>query len=130
MGIPSVLLERGQRGMWTKEEARKDVKDLRNILKRLRVLSGKPELRERVPQRLLKTTYIPSPCVGLWYPTMTAGDYAKKGELIGEIRDYFGNLLAAPTFDYDAVILYQVESLTVLKGENLIAYGGDAEEIF
>jgi hypothetical protein len=32
--------------------------------------------------------------------------------------------LASPAFEFSGVVLYQVESLTTIKGENLIAYGG------
>jgi predicted deacylase len=127
MGIPSILIERGQRGIWSPAEAQLAVKDLRNVLRRLGVLSSPHELGEYAPQRLMRSTYIPSPRAGFWHPRKTAGDFVKKGEVIGEIRDYFGKVLEAPVFDYDGVILYQVESLTVLKGENLIAYAGDPE---
>ncbi|MDR2350614.1 MAG: succinylglutamate desuccinylase/aspartoacylase family protein [Deltaproteobacteria bacterium] len=125
MGIPSILIERGEKGMWSESEADLCVNDVKNVLRTLGLLEGRLEGRVFVPDRLARTAYVPAPVSGHWHPTRTAGNSFKKGETIGVIRDCFGNDLAAPTFEFDGVILYQVESLTVIEGENLIAYGGE-----
>jgi predicted deacylase len=123
LGVPSILIERGEKGLWSQEEANLCAKDLRNILRRLGVLKGEMEAVEHKPRHLEKTKYVPSPASGLWYPNKSAGDFFKEGEQIGEIRDYFGNTLSTPRFEFDGVILYQVSSLNVVEGENLVAYG-------
>jgi predicted deacylase len=127
LGLPSILIERGEKGLWTKQEADLVVCDVKNVLKRIGLLSGDVTGQTLTPMKLAQTAYLPAPNGGLWYPNKTAGDFFKKDQIIGEIRDYFGKLLSAPVFEFDGVVLYQVESLTVLEGENLIAYGGFPE---
>jgi predicted deacylase len=125
IGIPAILIERGKMGAWSEAEALLCINDVQNVLKLLKVLEGLASEPANKPRHLTKTIHIPAPASGMWYPQKTAGDSFVKGEPIGRITDYFGNLIAEPLFDFDGVILYQVESLTLLAGENLIAYGGE-----
>jgi predicted deacylase len=123
LGVPSIIIERGDKGLWSAEEVSHTAKDVRNVLRHLGVYKGEMEPVEHKPKHMERTKYLEAPASGLWYPTKHAGDTFKEGELIGEIRDYFGKTLCAPCFEFDGVILYQVSSLNVIKGENLVAYG-------
>ena len=51
------------------------------------------------------------------------GKNLKKGELLGEIRDCFGNIITSYFAEFDGVILYGVFSLAVRKNEEILAYG-------
>lgn len=123
MGIPGILLERGGLGLWSREEVEADKRDVRNVLRALGVLGGAPEPRRNHPAELGKVIYDVSRFNGCWYPRKKAGDRVQKGEILGEVRDYFGNLLQVCEAQLDGVLLYQTKSLSILKDGPMAAYG-------
>lgn len=123
MGVPGILIERGGLGLWSREEVEADKKDVRNILRSLGVLDGGMEPRARRPVELGPVIYEESRCHGCWYPRRKAGDSIRKGEVLGEVRDYFGNLLQVCEAELDGVLLYQTRSLSILKDGPMVAYG-------
>ena len=52
-----------------------------------------------------------------------AGDVFKKGDILGEVRDYEGNMKEMSIAEYDGVILYQCSTLQVLQNGPMITYG-------
>lgn len=121
IGIPGILLERGQLGIWSVEEVDKNKIDVKNILIGLGFLKeNKTEIQSKTT--LTNVSYVNAEVHGCFYPSKKAGDKFKKGELLGEIRDYFGNTLKTYYAEFDGVILYQVASLTVLKDGPMLAY--------
>lgn len=121
-GIPSILMERGGRGGYTREEVELYKQDIRNILIRLKVLSG--EERHTVEQkRVDQASYVEAEQDGFWYPKLEAGDTFVKDALLGELRDVWGNLLYSCRAQYNGIVLYQTVALGVKEGDPLIAYG-------
>ena len=125
MGIPSVLIERGGLGAWSREEVDLDKKDVRRILAYLKILNPEEEESSPVRTQLVfqEAVYENAPEGGLWYPVFRPGDFFKKGAVLGEIRDYFGNVLYECRARADGMILYQTVSLAVVKGGPMTAYG-------
>lgn len=122
-GIPSILIERGCMGAWNPFEVVSYKEDVYRILHHLGVWT-----RETAPKECdsveLHTVFYPSAGqTGCWYPCFRPGDSFKKGDRLGEIKDYFGNTLETYAADTDGILLYQVGSLCVLKGDTLLAYG-------
>lgn len=122
-GIPSVLIERGQLGMWTQEEVYSTRKDVHNILCCLGIYNELRSYSTYYPMEIDETRYQSASVFGLWYPAKKPGDLIKAGEYLGCIRDYEGNVLEQSYSDLNGVILYQAASLQVLKDGPLIAYG-------
>lgn len=121
IGIPGVLMERGHLGVWSDEEVAKNKRDVRRMLASLGFLSmDLPPLPEK--KILEQVVYQNAECAGCFYPTKNAGEKFSDGELLGEIRDYFGNTLKKYYSEFDGVMLYQTASLTVLKDGPMIAY--------
>lgn len=119
-GIPSVLIERGQLSLFSREEIEADKADVRNILRRLGVLDGD---WMRYPKQELSETLLEAPCTGCWYPEKKPGDLFRKGEKLGEIRDYFGRSLSTEYAPEDGVLLYQCASLNIIAGGPMLSYG-------
>ena len=119
-GIPSVLIERGCLSLYTKEEVEADKHDVINIMRMLGMLKG--EAKSFTKRELLERGY-DSPSTGCWYPQLHAGDSFAKGDVLGEIRDYFGNVTDEIEADEDGIILHQCASLNIIKGDPMIAYG-------
>lgn len=122
-GIPSILIERGCMGRWSKEEVELGKEDVRNVLRYLGVLEGDVSERTYHPVDVGNVIYKNAGHTGCWYPTKRAGDTFKKGEILGYIKDYFGNVLETCVAEMDGILLYQVGSLCIIKDGPMVAYG-------
>lgn len=120
-GVPSILIERGGMGRWSEEEVQADIEDVCNVLKYLGILPGEVFAREQ--RKFTEVVYEDAPTCGCWYPTKRAGERFEAGETLGEINDYFGNVLFTCKAQAKGMMLYQTKSLTVLKGGPMVAYG-------
>lgn len=119
-GIPSILIERGCLSLFTRDEVEADKKDVVNVMRMLGMIEGSPEYYSKAE---LYERDIDAPSTGCWYPRFHAGDHFSEGDVLGEIRDYFGVLTDEITAHEDGVILHQVASLNIMKGDPMIAYG-------
>ena len=119
-GIPSVLIERGQLSLFSREEIEADKADVRSILCRLGVLDG--DWTSYPKQELLEYSD-DAPCMGCWYPEKQPGDWFRKGEKLGEIRDYFGQTVFTEFAPEDGVLLYQCASLNIIEKGPMVSYG-------
>ena len=119
-GIPSVLIERGCLSLYTREEVDADKQDVINIMRMLGMLDGKARILPKA--ELLEYGY-DAPSTGCWYPRLHAGDSFVKGSVLGEIRNYFGELTDEIIAGENGIILHQCASLNIIKGDPMIAYG-------
>lgn len=119
-GIPSVLIERGQLGLFSREEIEADKADVRNILRCLGVLPGEAIC---YPKTQLLEYSDDAPFTGCWYPEKHPGDFFRKGDKLGEIRDYFGRSLFTEFAPRDGVLLHQCASLNILEKGPMVTYG-------
>lgn len=122
-GIPSILMERGCNGIWDEEVVNLYKKDVYNILIHLGVMKGVMTERQHNPEDLVDLIYLNSEVAGCWYPSIGAGDAVKKGQKLGEVRDYFSNHLATYYAEYDGIILYRTSALWVDKDGGVVCYG-------
>ncbi|NCB91671.1 MAG: methyltransferase domain-containing protein [Clostridia bacterium] len=122
-GIPSILIERGGMGRWSREEAQSTRRDVRNILCHLGAYKGQKDYRKYYPLDVADICYQDASHNGCWYPFKSAGDVFQKDEILGEVRDYEGEVKEICRAEYDGVILYQTASLQVIENGPMIAYG-------
>lgn len=128
LGIPSILLERGQMGGWTKEESQSTRRDVRNILCHLGIYQGEKDYRNYYPLEVKNLCYQAANEQGLWYPCKKPGDMIQQGDMLGVIKDYEGKILEVCKAEYGGVILYQTGSLQVQESGSVIAYGRISRE--
>lgn len=119
-GIPSILIERGQLSLYHREEIDADKADVCNILRRWGVLSGE---WKTYPKTILREYSDDAPCTGCWYPSKSVGDSFQKGEKLGEIRDYFGNVLFTEYAPHSGILIHQCSHLNILEGGPMVTYG-------
>lgn len=127
MGVPGILLERGCKSLWSREEVEADKEDVLNVLRHLKALEGPVKKPETIQRKLDKGYFVNAGYTGLWYPVYRSGDCFRKGELLGTIKDYFGNTLQEYHAESDGVLLYQTVSLNIMEGSPMIAYGDITE---
>ncbi len=128
--IPGMLLERGGGFYCDREWQEADYKDIRLLLDHLGMYAAEPGTRdETVKHRVFRdTVYLDFEEDGLWYPAVGVDTPVKKGQLLGTLRDFYGETVKEYFADADAHVLYQTEGLAVRKGDFLIAYGLLASE--
>lgn len=123
-GIPALLVERGDRGLWSEKEVaacRENVYELMRHLGILNAASVSPCLQQA---EIRRAVYEEAPADGFWYPAVSAaGQKLKQGALLGTLKDSYGNEIARYTAPFDGVVLYYTLSLGVKSGDPLIAYG-------
>lgn len=127
-GLPSLLIERGGAGSWTRREVDAYKND---VLAALSVLSVLPPRAANAgivrPKEVINPVYVAAQAEGCWYPTVSPNNTVKKGQLLGVVKDWFGNVLSEYFCERDAVILYTANSLFVKQGCELVAYAEIAE---
>lgn len=121
-GVPGFLSEIGQCGLWNDDEVIHYLKGVYNVLKYLGVLPGEVE-------DLGAVTYLPrlaginAEHTGCWYPSVRIDEKVRSGQKLGEIRDYFSNVLSEYFSPQDGIVLYIVSSLAINMGDPIIGLG-------
>ena len=123
-GIPALLVERGERGLWSEEEVSACRENVYELMRHLGILSSDPSSAHFPQTEIRKAIYEEAPSNGFWYPEVSkAGQKLKQGALLGTLKDSYGNEIARYTAPFDGVVLYYTLSLGVRSGDPLIAYG-------
>ncbi len=128
--IPGMLLERGGGFYCDGEWQEADYKDIRLLLDHLGLYPAEKGTRdETVKRRVFRdAVYLDFDEDGLWYPAVGVDTPVKKGQLLGTLRDFYGETVKEYFAEADAHVLYQWEGLAARKGDFLIAYGVAASE--
>lgn len=119
-GTPGFLAERGCCGVWSEEEVKQYMVGIKNVLKKFGLLPGSPEKLEEV-EYLPEINEVNAEQKGCWYPVVKAGDKVKKGQYVGEIKDFFGNTLQKYYTPIEGTILLVAKSLAITEGDPLIS---------
>ncbi len=125
IGIPSILVERGGRGLWSREEVDLDKSDVRRVLSFLYGQEIRGEIFEKQYQEqtiLTNVVYEYASYTGCWYPEFKPGDSFKVGDALGTIKNYFGSTLYTCMAEHNGVVIYQTDSLNILEDGPMIAY--------
>jgi predicted deacylase len=122
-GISSILMERGSKGVWNPKEVDLYKEDVRNVMRYLGILIDGKQDAIYEPANIETVHELNVNQTGCWYPKKRAGEIIKKGELLGEIKDYFGKVKESFYCEEDGIILYQTCSLCVGMQSNIITYG-------
>ncbi|HEX9246478.1 MAG TPA: M14 family metallopeptidase [bacterium] len=123
--IPAILTEAGGQGLLSEEALQVHLRGLRNVLRHLEMIPGRPEPVEPISV-LAGLHWVTSEHTGLFYPTITPGDRVEQGQPVGETRDYFGRRLAALTAPATGTVLFTVTTPATNPGDPLFAVGAPA----
>jgi hypothetical protein len=123
LGVPSLLPEVSGNGLWSEETVGQMLAGIERVMHHLGMISGPVEPAPQENPEFV-TMWVPSaPVTGLWYPGKDLSEPVAAGEILGEIRDVFGTVLATISSNKDGFILYRLTSLTVNQGEALLGVG-------
>jgi predicted deacylase len=116
-----VIAEAGGIGQLDPEATRLLAAGTRNALKLLTILDGEPE-----PPRstvLTRFEWLYSEPAGFWVAHRRTGDRVRTGEVLGEIRDLYGDSLQTISAPEDGVILFLTTSAAVKENGLLLGLG-------
>jgi predicted deacylase len=102
-GTPAILCESGQQGILKLEEAETHLVGLRNILIHLGMLSG-PIVNTVKRSFSEEHLALRSEHIGMWYPCVKLGEWVKQDQVVGHIRDYFGQDIAPVKAVFDGLV--------------------------
>ncbi len=122
MGVPAILAEIGGRGLWSEAEVETYLAAVQNALRHLGVLAGEVKAYDEAVY-LSAMTGLNAEHTGCWYPAVSLEALVKEGDKLGEIKDYFGNLLGEYFAPHDGRVLYVISSLAIGEGDPIIAIG-------
>ena len=122
VGVPSVLAEVSGNGLWDEDGVGELTRGVERVMVHLGMLAGSPDRPER-PVQVVTMGVPTAPCDGLWYPAKDLTQAVAAGEVLGEVRDVFGAVLATVRSERDGFILYRLTSLSVNQGEALLGVG-------
>ena len=121
--IPSLLIERGGCGLCQEEEVNLYKDDILNVLSVLNVIEYKRCHKDFTPEEIKYAIYLDAVKDGCWTCFVDAGQSVKKGDKLGVISDYFGNIIDTYYAEFDSTVLYNTVAYSVPKGSSLVAYG-------
>lgn len=121
-GIPAIIAEVGQQGIYDQVSVARHLHGLRNVLIRLGMLTGLVERKVR-PTYLTGSQWLYTDRDATYHPFVEVGEQVEEGQTIGELRDLFGETLQVLKAPVTGPVLFLVTSLAVKKGDPLIGIG-------
>ena len=118
--IPAVDVECGRLGMVEEEAVDAIVNGIRSVMGQLEMTDQSPAKTESVAY-IWDRSSISSEFEGFFYPARESGDFVKKGMKIGEITNFFGELLSTIFAPRDGIVLYILGTPPVNKGETIVS---------
>ena len=134
-GVPSILIERGQLGIYTKEEivlCKNNVYEVLDYLGIKKYEYTKNETDVEIIKRYKKNlvqfeienaVYEEAVSDGFWECYKNPNDEVFENEILGVLCTCDGQIIQQVRAKYNGVFLYNTISLGVKKGEDLLAYG-------
>jgi predicted deacylase len=121
-GKPAITTESGYLGKTDEESIARNVKGILSVMRYFEMIEGVPDPVSN-PVWIDKYEVIYADMDGLFYPETKMGYYVSKGEIVGTIVDYLGNVKQELKSPFTGIILYIIETPPANKGEPLFEVG-------
>lgn len=121
LGKLGIIAEAGQQGILDESSSNLLQDGVKNVLKYIGMLSGQVAKTE---VKSLKTfEWYRAANQGLWYPAVEIGAEVKEGDLLGQVKDVFGETITEVYAQVNGVVLFLVTSLAINVDDPLLALG-------
>ena len=119
--IPTILVEIGEHGTATPAQVKAMIAGLSATLNVMGIDKTKPNSRTSKSLRYFDNTKsVPVNHAGLWFPTHAKGRFIEKGEVLGVLKDYFGNELEQVKAPVSGYGIYGLKGPAIRKGDSVM----------
>ena len=119
-GIPAIVGEAGYLGTYNESEILVHLKGVRNIMKHIGMLDGKPELTTGNRQRVYGEGWsVDAPQAGIFYPRAKPGDLVEPGQLLGVLKNVQGTIVVELRAPAHGLVRVQFPRRVVYSGSPL-----------
>lgn len=123
IGVPSLLPEVSGNGLWGEDTVGVMMAGVERIMHHLGMIEGPVQPPPSTSPKHV-TMWVPAASTdGLWYPVRELMEPTAVGDVLGEIRDVFGSVLATVRSEKEGFIVYRLTSLAVNRGDALLGVG-------
>ena len=124
-GIPGVIAEAGGRGLLEAEAVDLLAHGVGNVLRHLEMLPGGPDPPPAGQRRVGAFIWLRSANEGWWDSAVAAGEEVADGQLLGRVRNLWGDVLEEVVAPREGVILFITTSPAVAADGLLLGLGAD-----
>ena len=121
-GIPAILVESGGQGIWPREDVVRLTEGVQRVMAHFSMIENcdwEP-VKTIVMQDFI---WLSSQHDGYWYPAVEVGDQVSEGQVLGMVKDVWGNILQTAHATANGSILFLVSSLAINNGDPLLSIG-------
>jgi uncharacterized protein len=124
-GIPAIIAEAGGRGLLEESCVQLLVTGVRNVLRHLEMLPGEPDPPSAAMRTVGRFTWLRCERAGWWDAAVASGDEVSEGQLLGRIRDLWGDVHEEIRAPEDGVVLFITTSPSVGDDGLLLGLGAE-----
>jgi uncharacterized protein len=128
-GIPAVIAEAGGCGQLEEDAVRMLAAGARNVMKHLEMLPGEPEPAHPALRSVGSFVWLYATAGGWWDAAAPAGTEADEGDVLGRVRNLWGDELEEIRAPAPGVVLFVTTSPAVDDGGLLLGLGIELEAI-
>jgi predicted deacylase len=127
LGKPAITTESGYLGKTDEESIRRNIDGILGVMRLFRMIEGAS--RETAPPVWIdRYEVVYSGTDGLFYPSIKMGHYVVKGQMVGQVTDFLGNVKEEVCAPFSGILLYIINTPPTSKGEPLFEVGRVKEE--
>jgi predicted deacylase len=122
LGKPAITTESGYLGKTDEESIRRNFEGVLNVMRLFRMIEGSPGERAE-PVWIDRYEVVYSQTDGLFYPSIKMGHYVVKGQKVGQVTDFLGQVKEEIRAPFSGIVLYILNTPPTSKGEPLFEVG-------
>jgi len=122
LGKAAITTESGYLGKTDEESIGRNLAGIFGVMRLFRMIEGKPD-PVTDPVWIDRYEVIYSQTNGLFYPLGKMGHYVKKGQKVGYVTDFFGEVKEELRAPFSGILLYIINTPPTSKGEPLFEVG-------
>jgi predicted deacylase len=127
--IPAVIAEAGGCGLLEESAVRLHLAGLENALRHVGLLEGEPAAPAAPIRSVDRFVWLRCEQEGWWEPSLLAGDEVAASQVVGVVRNLFGDVLEEIVAPEDGVLLFVTSSPAVAADGLLLGLGAGIREL-
>ena len=121
-GKPAITVESGFLGNTDSQSVEQIVSGVTGVLRHLKMMDGSRSAPQR-PVYLDPAEVLTSPATGILYPRVDRDQIVKKGAVLADITDFFGQTIGEVRAPFEGVVLYIVATPPITKDQPVACVG-------